>query len=559
MAELTQRQRGLMEYPLFPKPITRAVRAPSPKRYLPDSDDEEWQPPEEAGLPEDWDEQVADLSFFPQDEEVPGFAEADDFDWVGLDGVVLNPDADLPAVNASEFAEIVGIMEDAREDQVVGSVAVDDDFWIDDEASVDSDEGAFDDWGSVAEEPREPRRMVHIPGPKRAAFSQASGPMRGNNPNRLGWRFPRKPYGSHRRLLPLVNISREEERRLVSEVPRRVLVQSILNWAADNNVRFRPSITREHKGQILAEIRKYGIPVARMEGAGYYGDGKPSAHKDGENIDFERMKWGSFSKQAAREGYGDELGRFARNVLANPKNYYSTTRRRAHFYLNVLEPETRGSGKRCPRTGADRCECGTIKGGKLSAVGDPSLLESKRENPYVEEIITDPMDDKDIRHYYPKAPIMKYSDLVNYNSIEALLPADKSFVFLLYQHSFNNGHWVLLSRYSPSVFEFFCSYGSKIDEPLTWTRPEQREQLGEAVPYLTNLLKRWKGRIATNRVKFQEKGSGVATCGAYCVMRTACLRNDNMDLGEFQSYMEELKRETGLSYDEVVANFVSHR
>ena len=587
-----------MEYPLVPKPITRAVRVPSPKRYLPDSDDEEWQPPEEEGLPEGWDEQVADLSFFPQDEEVPGFAEADDFDWVGLDGVILNPDADVPAVNASEFAEIVGIMEDAREDQVVGSVAVDDDFWIDDEASVDSDEGAFDDWVSVAEEPREPRRMVHIPGPKKAAFSVASGPMRGNNPNRLGWRFPRKPYGSHRRLLPLVNISREEERRLVSEVPRRVLVQSILNWAADNNVRFRPSITREHKGQILAEIRKYGIPVARMSGAGYYGDGKPSTHKDGDNIDFERMKWGSFSKQAAREGYGDELGRFARNVLANPKNYYSTTRRRAHFYLNVLEPEVVGAGKICPKTGKLGCVCltrdnfikehkaivkllddtagrlkreadeqgaelkektGVKTGGKLGATGEPSLLESKRENPYVEEIITDPMDDKDIRHYYPKAPIMKYSDLVNYNSIEALLPADKSFVFLLYQHSFNNGHWVLLSRYSPSVFEFFCSYGSKIDEPLTWTRPEQREQLGEAVPYLTNLLKRWKGRIATNRVKFQEKGSGVATCGAYCVMRTACLRNDNMDLGEFQSYMEDLKRETGLSYDEVVANFVSHR
>ena len=603
-AEDAQRRRDIRDAMLRQRDIDNP---PPPPRYRERTPSPDWNPPEEDSPAEEEDEElVADLRFFPDEEEVPGFE--GDFDWA-LDGVSLDPDADLPAVSGSQFAEIAGIMEDARQDQVVGAIAFDDDLMLEAFAEADSEEEDSDVWETdlIDEEPPaqlpiEERRMVHIPErvvPKRRErpFSKATGEMRGRNPNRLGWRFPRKPYGSHRRLLPIVNISREEERRYSSEVPRRILVQSILDWAKDNNVRFRPSITREHKGQILAEIRRHSIPVPRLSG-GYYGDGKPSAHKDGEDIDFERMKWGSFTKQAKREGYED-LGRFAREVLANPKKYYSTTRRRAHFYLNVLEPEVgSGGGKICPKTGKLGCVCltredfinehkaivkllddtadrlkgeadeqgaelkaktGVKTGGKLGAVGDPSLLESKKENPVVEDVITDPMDDKDIRHYYPKAPILKYSDLANYSTIEQLLPADKSMVFLLYQHSFNNGHWVLLTRYAPNTFEFFCSYGSAIDEPLTWTREDEREALGEGQPYLTMMLKKWRGKIAVNRKQFQQKGHSVATCGAYCVMRTACLKNDNMNLVDFQHYLESLKRETGLSYDELVANFVSQR
>lgn len=604
--EDAERRRAIRDAML--RDVEKAKQARFPPRERPRTPSPDWNPPEEDSPAEEGDEEfVADLRFFPDEEEVPGFE--GDFDWA-LDGVSLDPDADLPAVSGSQFAEIAGIMEDARQDQVVGAIAFDDDLLFEAFAEEDSEEEDSDVWETdlIDEElpppvPIEERRMVHIPErvvPKRREkpFSKASGEMRGRNPNRLGWRFPRKPYGSHRRLLPIVNISREEERRYSSEVPRRVLVQAVLDWAKDNNLRFRPSITREHKGQILAEIRRHNIPVPRMSG-GYYGDGRPPAHKDGEDIDFERMKWGSFTKQAKREGF-DDLGRFARHILANPKDYYSTTRRRAHFYINVLEPETvgRGGGKICPKTGKLGCVCltrddfinehkaivkllgdtadrlkreadeqgaelkaktGVKTGGRLGAVGDPSLIESKRENPVVEEVITDPMDDKDIRYYYPKAPIMKYSELANYSSIEQLLPADKSMVFLLYQHSYNNGHWVLLTRYAPNTFEFFCSYGSAIDEPLTWTREDQREALGEGQPYLSIMLKKWKGKIAVNRKQFQQKGHSVATCGAYCVMRTACLKNDNMNLVDFQHYLESLKRDTGLSYDEVVANFVSHR
>lgn len=564
--------------------------------------------------------------------------------------IVLDPKADVPAVSASQFAEIIGIMEDARADQAVGQLEFPD-------PPIEADLGDAPGTTPKAPTPKAPTpkapvrqpsafsfgRLVptaptsrsqafrHLPPPpsksasaplerpktppagvprpeettrQRAIvegfreapssarpkrrpppFRRATGAMRGQNPNRPGWRFPRKPYGSHRRLLPIVHISPEQERRIVSEVPRRDLVKAVLDWAKDENVRFRPSITREHKGTILNEIRTHNIPVEKV-GGGYYGDGKPEEN----SIDFEKMKWGSFTKQAHREGFRD-LTTFAKRVLENPEHYYDTTQRRARFYLNVINPPKQGG--KCPITGKDECVCLTkqafrnehkalvellrgtahrllkeaeeqntelkLKGGKLGATGDPSLLESKQENPVVEEVIADPMDDKDIRRYYPNATIIKYSELPRYSSIDQLIPQERGVVFLLYQHSYNNGHWVLLSRYAPRTFEFFCSYGSKIDEPLTWTSQANREALGEGTPYLSNLLKGWNGKITYNKKQFQVKGSKVATCGAYCVMRTACLKNDGMNLTDFQSYMEQLKKETRLSYDEIVANFVSQR
>lgn len=552
--------------------------------------------------------------------------------------IVLDPKADVPAVSASQFAEIIGIMEDARADQAVGVLEFPD-------PPIQAEE--IGEAPSLPPPPLPPSASVrgrlvptaplprsqvfrHLPPPppreqapverpktppagvprpeesvrrqaiaegvreapssarpkrRQPPFRRATGAMRGMNPNRPGWRFPRKPYGSHRRLLPIVHISPEQERRIVSEVPRRDLVKAVLDWADDNNVRFRPSITREHKGTILNEIRTHSIPVEKV-GGGYYGDGKPEEN----SIDFEKMKWGSFTKQAQREGFRD-LTTFAKRVLDNPEHYYDTTRRRARFYLNVINPPKQGG--KCPMTGKDECVCLTkqafrnehkalvellrdvsqrllkeaneqatelkLKGGKLGATGDPSLLESKRENPVVEEVIADPMDDKDIRRYYPNATIIKYSELPRYSSIDQLIPQERGVVFLLYQHSYNNGHWVLLSRYAPRTFEFFCSYGSKIDEPLSWTSQANREALGEGTPYLSNLLKGWNGKITYNKKQFQVKGSKVATCGAYCVMRTACLKNDGMNLTDFQSYLEQLKKETGLSYDEIVANFVSQR
>ena len=201
----------------------------------------------------------------------------------------------------------------------------------------------------------------------------------------------------------------------------------------------------------------------------------------------------------------------------------------------------------------------------LKGTGNPALppqdaLESKKDNPVVEEIIEEPMDDGDIRSYFPNAKIMRYSSLAKMSDIEQLLPRDKTYAFLLYEDSPGSGHWVVVLRYGTTI-EFFCSYGSKIDGPLKWYNPRDNAMLGQSKPYLSMLLKKAdkKFKAIHNAVPFQSSKHGVATCGAWDVMRVNQLVNHNQDLHEFQSYMEDVKKETGLTYDEIVANYVNKR
>ena len=202
---------------------------------------------------------------------------------------------------------------------------------------------------------------------------------------------------------------------------------------------------------------------------------------------------------------------------------------------------------------------------RMSGKGNPVLppqdaLESKKDNPVVEEIIEEPMDDGDIRAYFPNAKIIRYSSLAKMSDIEQLLPRDKTYAFLLYEDSPGSGHWVVVLRYGTTI-EFFCSYGSKIDGPLRWYNPKDNAMLGQSKPYLSMLLKKAdkKFKAIHNAVPFQSSKHGVATCGAWDVMRVNQLVNHNQDLHEFQSYMEDVKKETGLTYDEIVANYVSKR
>jgi hypothetical protein len=60
-------------------------------------------------------------------------------------------------------------------------------------------------------------------------------------------------------------------------------------------------------------------------------------------------------------------------------------------------------------------------------------------------------------------------------------------------------------------------------------------------------------------VPYQSSKQGVATCGAWDVMRINQMKNHNQDLHEFHDFMESVKKETGLTYDEIVVNYVSKR
>lgn len=56
-----------------------------------------------------------------------------------------------------------------------------------------------------------------------------------------------------------------------------------------------------------------------------------------EQIDFDKIKWGAFTKQAKAHGYNkDRLEDFADYVIANKDKFKSATEKRAHFYKNII-------------------------------------------------------------------------------------------------------------------------------------------------------------------------------------------------------------------------------
>jgi len=73
------------------------------------------------------------------------------------------------------------------------------------------------------------------------------------------------------------------------------------------------------------------------------GASKTEETKDDDPIDWEDIKWGSFTKQFEAwnrqhpEDKMDDLTEFADMILENPSSYQKKTVRRARFYLNVLK------------------------------------------------------------------------------------------------------------------------------------------------------------------------------------------------------------------------------
>ena len=183
-------------------------------------------------------------------------------------------------------------------------------------------------------------------------------------------------------------------------------------------------------------------------------------------------------------------------------------------------------------------------------------------NAAVREISETPMSDANIRRYFPNAKVLKYSELADIEDITQLLPQPKSFFFLLYEQSFNTGHFTSVNRYIDNGRDticFFCSYGSKIDAPLRWNSAEKNRELGQSEPYLTQLLRKSGKTIQYNRIQYQSKTSPKATCGAFATLWLKANIRDNMNLQEFHEWITEIKTETGLTYDAIASNAISNR
>jgi len=171
-----------------------------------------------------------------------------------------------------------------------------------------------------------------------------------------------------------------------------------------------------------------------------------------------------------------------------------------------------------------------------------------------------PLGDDDIRDFLPDAKIIKYSELKDYNSLDELLPNDTDYVIVLYQEAEFKGHWCCVQKYK-NVYEFFDPYGSpggKIDSPLLWTPLNIRMKLGVAVPYMTRLFNKIQGpKIGIyNPIKYQQEKDNVNSCGRHCVFRILNLIKKNRDLDQYYNHMLKLKKDLGLSFDDIVVTLV---
>lgn len=172
-----------------------------------------------------------------------------------------------------------------------------------------------------------------------------------------------------------------------------------------------------------------------------------------------------------------------------------------------------------------------------------------------EEVIEEPMGDDDIRHYFPNANIITYSQLNDYDDIQKLLPKDRDFAFMLIENSPNKGHWTALSRYGDTL-EFFDSYGGQPDSQLKWNSKEKNVKLGQGRRTLSEFFDNYDGKVVYNPIKYQEDANDVNTCGRHCTFRIINMKNGK-NLEDYYKYMKSLKNNTGKNYDEIVANFIS--
>lgn len=178
------------------------------------------------------------------------------------------------------------------------------------------------------------------------------------------------------------------------------------------------------------------------------------------------------------------------------------------------------------------------------------------DNLLIKSIEASPIDNFQISKYLGNdTKIIKYSELINYNSIEELLPKDLDYVVILIESSYNEGHWVCVARINNTI-EFFDPYNVYPDEELKWVVKSLRKELGVDEPLLSDLFDKTIKEVFYNEVKFQSYKNEINTCGRHVINRLIKLK-EGMDLNEYQDWMKKIKDRYNISYDEIVSKLIS--
>jgi hypothetical protein len=133
-----------------------------------------------------------------------------------------------------------------------------------------------------------------------------------------------------------------------------------------------------------------------------------------------------------------------------------------------------------------------------------------------------PLSDDDIRKAVPYAPIVRYEELAEYDSIEELLPESRSAIVLFVAtEGPSSGHWCAVMRSDMNIY-FFDSYGLRPDKNLLFAPRNLRKGLNQSKPHLSYLLNhalKTGFKISFNEVKYQSDNVSIQTCGRWVVSR----------------------------------------
>lgn len=176
----------------------------------------------------------------------------------------------------------------------------------------------------------------------------------------------------------------------------------------------------------------------------------------------------------------------------------------------------------------------------------------------IKKRITVPLTDGDIEKHTGLKEVLKYSELKNYPSIEALLPTDKSAVIILIEDKLNSGHWVCVMRYGKTI-EYFNSYGAKWDTDWKFINRMVRMVLGENTDEMTRLMDKASADGWTtiwNKHRFQKIDSKIQTCGRHCVLRIEMMKM-GYTLPEYYDFIKKREKESGEKSDFIVSKFVA--
>jgi hypothetical protein len=137
----------------------------------------------------------------------------------------------------------------------------------------------------------------------------------------------------------------------------------------------------------------------------------------------------------------------------------------------------------------------------------------------MQEIKSYPLSDDDIRKILGQdIKIITYPQLAKMRSIDEAFDRKGRCIMLYLTEDAHSGHWVCMLKKGNSI-EYFDPYGEAPEEALQDVPQSKLEQLNEAYPYLTRLMRGSGKKVTYNHHPFQQLKRDINTCGRHAVVR----------------------------------------